>query len=137
MITKAIIEDIVSDYQVKVRIPIFDSSDGFSQATSTTELNNAIICTLPKCSFNPSIGDIVLVGFEDFDPGKPIILGCLFKESGNTSVMDLEVGCLTANSIVKLSENTTIGTITYKDLQELVDLKNNFQFILETLNKES
>ena len=136
MITKAIVQGIESDYKVKVRIPLFDSTSNFKQAVSTDNLSEAIICTLPKCTFTPTIGDIVIVGFEDFDIGKPIILGCLFKETSNLSNMDLNVQCLTANSTVKLSEDTTIGDITYKDLKELVELKNNFQSILDSVTGE-
>lgn len=133
MITKAIIEEVISNYQVKVRIPIFDSSLNFKQATNNSSLSDAIICVMPKCNFTPVKGDVVLVGFEDFDLGKPIILGCLFKESGNASNLNLDVECLTANSTVKLSKDTTIGDITYKDLKELIELKVNFQSIIDTL----
>lgn len=133
MITKAIIEEILSDYKVRVRIPILDSSTNYKQSTSNSNLSEAIICTLPKCIFAPSVGDIVLIGFEDFDLGKPVILGCLFKESGNLSKLNIEVECLKANSTIQLSKDTTIGDITYKDLEEVVKLKNNFQSIIDTL----
>ena len=106
MITKAIIEEVISNYQVKVRIPIFDSSLNFKQATDNSSLSDAI---------------------------SNIILGCLFKESGNASNLNLDVECLTANSTVKLSKDTTIGDITYKDLKELIELKVNFQSIIDTL----
>ena len=59
MVTKAIIESIESQYSVKVRIPILDSGPEFTDATDYESLSDAIICTVPRASYIPEVGDIV------------------------------------------------------------------------------
>lgn len=79
MIQKAIVESIENDYQIKVRIPKYDkmSIDGFSY----NDLSTSIICTSPGTLVNYSVGDIVLVGFENDELNKPVILGLLYTEN--------------------------------------------------------
>ena len=72
-------------------MPTLDSIPEYAGATSVNELSDAIICTLPRSSYIPEVGDVVIVAFEDNDLGKPIILGCLFKETNNISQVNLEV----------------------------------------------
>lgn len=79
MIQKAIVESIENNYQVKVRIPKYDkmSSDGFSY----DELSTSIICSTPGTLVTYSVGDIVLVGFENNEISKPVVLGLLYTEN--------------------------------------------------------
>lgn len=121
MVTKGIIEKVNTPYEVKVNIPFLNT------------VQNAIICTLPQCNFIPNVGDIVIVSFEDYDINKPIIIGCLFKESGNLSLIDLDVQSLTTKSITKLSDMTSIGDITYDELKYLKGLQQNIQSSLKNI----
>lgn len=134
MVTKAIIENIDNAYSVKVRIPLFDSTQDFLDSTSAYDLSDAIICTLPRTNYIPEVGDIVLVAFEDNDKGKPVIIGCLFKESGNTSQIDSELNSLKVNATTTLSEQTYIGKISYKELQYLQGLEGNIQMMIDSLD---
>ncbi len=79
MIQKAIVESIENDYQIKIRIPKFDkmSYDG----TSFGDLSTSIVCSSPGTIVNYSVGDIVLVGFENNEISKPVILGLLYTEN--------------------------------------------------------
>lgn len=120
MLTKAYIEEVISNYEVKVRIPVLDSLSGYSQSTRVSDLSTAIFCTLPNCSYYPAIGDVVIVGFEDSDASKPIILGCLFKEDGNLSKVGINLGDLSAESTISLSKNISIGDISYTQLENLL-----------------
>ena len=83
MIQKAIVEAIENDYQVKVRIPKYDkmSYDG----TNYHELSTGIICSTPGSLVNYSVGDIVLVGFENDEISKPVILGLLYTNNNAES----------------------------------------------------
>lgn len=134
MITKGIIEEIISPYEIIVRIPILDSVSEFSESTHNHNLSTAIVCVPPRSRFIPELGDVVILGFEDNDRGKPIILGCLFKESGNSSQFDTELQNLTVTSTAKLSEQTSIGNINYEQLQYLQGLEENIQVALDRLN---
>lgn len=124
MITKAIIEKVISDYEVKVRIPLLDSTTAFKQSVDIDGLSSATICISPKSRFIPAVGDIVFVAFEDNDAGKPVIIGCLQKETGNISSLDLNVESLNASSSINLSNNTTIGDLSYEKINSLFDIKD-------------
>lgn len=121
MVTKAIIESIESEYEVTVRIPMLDAGKDFSTSTSTTNLAKAIICVPPKCMYSPAIGDVVIVSFEDNDYGKPVILGCLSKKSGNESSTSIDCSVLNVSGAAKLSDQTSIGDISYSQLQYLAN----------------
>ena len=124
MITKAIIEKVISDYEVKVRIPLLDSTTAFKQSVDIDGLSSATICISPKSRFIPAVGDVVFVAFEDNDAGKPVIIGCLQKETGNISSLDLNVESLNASSSINLSNNTTIGDLSYEKINSLFDIKD-------------
>lgn len=124
MITKAIIEKVISDYEVKVRIPLLDSTIAFKQSVDIDGLSSATICISPKSRFIPAVGDVVFVAFEDNDAGKPVIIGCLQKETGNISSLDLNVESLNASSSINLSNNTTIGDLSYEKINSLFDIKD-------------
>ena len=126
MITKGIIEELISPYEVKVRIPTLDRVTTSSLATSTENLNIATICTLPNCYINLQVGDVVFVGFEDNTYYKAVILGHLSREAAQPYV-DITVGNFIAKTSVTLPRATTIGTISSEELQSLKGAKDNLQ----------
>lgn len=134
MVTKAIVEEIISEYEVTVRIPTLDAGSNFSSSTQNYNLANAIICVPPQCVYSPTKGDIVIVSFEDNDYGKPIILGCLFKESGNTSGMGANLSTLNVTGNTKLSTQTTIGNISYQQLQNVLSYKHDLDTITQVMD---
>lgn len=87
MIQKAIIEAIENDYQVKVRIPKYDkmSYDG----AGYDELSTGIICSTPGTLVNYSVGDVVLVSFENDEISKPVVLGLLYTDKATESSVKL------------------------------------------------
>ena len=87
MIQKAIVEAVLNDYQVKVRIPKYDkmSYDG----ASYEELSTAIICSTPGTLVNYSAGDVVLVSFENDEISKPVVLGLLYTDKTTESSVKL------------------------------------------------
>ena len=86
MIQKAIVESIENNYQVKVRIPKYNkmANDGFSY----NDLSTSIICSSPGTLVSYSVGDIVLVGFENNEIDKPVILGLLYTENNRGDSID-------------------------------------------------
>lgn len=100
----------------------------------------ASVCSIGGVSNIIHIGDIVIVGFEDNDMGKPIILGHLLTDSLNTSTYydnesrsfpSLKLGALGVKESVTLPSNTTFTlptgkTVTMADLSELLNFYKSF-----------
>ena len=80
MIQKGIVESIVSPYEYKVRIPRYDKLSTTPGGVQTVDLSSAIICSAPGAKIAFSENDIVLVGFENDELNKPVILGLLYRE---------------------------------------------------------
>ena len=127
MITKGIVEEVLTNYSIKVRLPILDSIEGTRDATPTSDLSEAIVCVAPNSEINFTVGDIVIVGFEDNDDSKPIILGFLSKESGNTSSISNNLSKLNVNVSAKLPRDTSIGNVSSQDISMLQGAKFNIQ----------
>jgi hypothetical protein len=135
MITKGIVEEIVSPYKAKVRLPIFDGIEGSQTALSTKDLSAATICTLPNLTSVVSVGDIVYVGFEDDDIARPVILGHLSKESGTDTKAILTLDGLNVEGITQLSEQTNIGKVKPTEIARLTGVKANVQDQLNNLSQ--
>lgn len=133
MLTKGIVEKLIDSYRIKVRIPVYNKPSYVNGATITNDLYEACICTLPNCSMNLQVGDIVILGFEDNDIAQPIILGCLYAKDINDSKTDLVVSSIEALNSVNLPQNTHIGNVTPTDLGYLTGLKSNVQGQIDVL----
>lgn len=138
MITRAIIEQKINEYQYRVRIPIFDKSASAPLSTNLKDLCIAV-ASMPKGVYNSlQEGDVVLVGFEDNDAGNPVILGHLYREALNNiqSFPTVIADVLQVNNQVNLPTNTTIGTIDYNSLFSLDGIKENIQSQIDNLTKK-
>ena len=133
MITKGIVEKIVDQYQIRVRMPFIDGLKDTKQSTPTENLSVSTICALPKHAVRLQEGDIVFLGFEDNDIGKPVILGQLYRDAAFDSICDIEVGNITVNGVCNLSSNTTIGEITPTQLRMLSGVTCNIQAQLDDI----
>lgn len=123
MITRAYIEDIDWDaMKVQVRIPRFDGIESDLSSTSKTELNWASVMCIPGLEIQYRVGDCVVVGFEDNDLGKPIVLGYLGLK-GKT--LDSRLQC-TVDSLEVLYEfkapyNTVLGKTPYSEIYQAAE----------------
>ena len=136
MLTKGIVEKVIDNYSAKIRIPIFNKSKDAIGATPLDELSEAIICTLPNSVLGLQVGDIVIVGFEDNNINKPIVLGYLSAKDITTSGADLQVNSLKVKLDTHLSEDTYIGEITPKELKALLNVKSNIQWQIDVINQQ-
>lgn len=134
MITKGIVYSQVEGTNLfKVRIPIFDGIEGSSTSTDNDLLASATLCTLPNVDNVVSPGDIVYVGFENNDIGKPVILGQLYQKPSKTNTcIDITLRSLVVEdkknkqvSLAKLPSDTTIGSTKFSDIQKLIFYFNN------------
>lgn len=133
MITRAIVEYVLSPYEVKVKIPIFD---GAEVKTDKKDLTTATICSLPNCCMNVQVGDIVFIGFEDNTYHKAVILGHLSRELMQSTYSDVSFGRLDCFSCANLPYDTKIGEVSSKDISCLKGLKGNVQSQLDILEAQ-
>lgn len=141
MITKAIVEELLDNYSIRVRIPIINAIAGAKQATATADLSVAPICTISNVSHTVEVGDIVFVGFEDNDLSKPIILGQLYKEKLTKDVYegtltDMVIRTLNVQQDVVLPESTKIGQVDSVAIKCLQNLNVNIMQQFEKIEKE-
>lgn len=133
MITKGIIEEILSPYSARVRLPIFDSIKEAQNSVTTGNLRIASICSLPNCTNLLAVNDIVFVGFEDDDLGKPIILGNLVREQTSIANPAISGYSLDIEKSVNIPGNININNTDSIDLTQLIGLKCNVQAALNQI----
>ena len=136
MITKALVEKVIDKYHIKVRIPIYNRVTSSPMYTPTEELSVAVISTVPGTSPNLQVGDIVFVGFEDNDIGKPIILGTLFRDIDTRNFTQLSIDTIDIQSKATLPFETTIGKIQPSELACLSGIDINIADKLESLQQQ-
>lgn len=130
MITKAIIEKKLNEFQYKVRIPIFDRVEDSPEHTAFSDLAVATAC-MPK-GLNNSLEekDVVFVAFEDNSASQPVIIGQLYREAIlSQDKMFLNIEGISVSGQANLPIGTYIGDINIfsyiKQLQEQIDQLNN------------
>ena len=133
MITKAIIEELVSPYEVKVRIPIFDSVSSAAFSTKSENLHVATICSLPNCYVNLQVGDIVFIAFENATYDDVVVLGHLSREAMTKTYADITLRSLLVNDCAKLPTDTFIGSLTPAEISCLTGITSNIQKQISTL----
>ena len=130
MIYKAIVEEILDAYSIRVRIPKLDRVKSDGMHTNSSDLRIAIISSIPNCNCNFQVGDIVLVYVDD---DCTIIIGYLFKAGISTTLADIKLSSVDIINEAKLPLNTNIGEVTYLDLCKLKGTKDNVQKQINSL----
>ena len=125
MLQKAIIEQKIDKYSMKVRIPVYNKIKSDPTATPTEELYTAIIQTLPGCSPVYQEGDLVIVDFENGNLAYPVIIGLLYREDMPQGSTDVVADSLKVNVNTDLTENTFIGYVTPDSIKKLNDKYQN------------
>ena len=116
MLQKGIVESLEGLYQVKVRVPKYDGMAYDSTGLKDNELATGIICTIPGTSIAYSVGDVVLVGFENDELSKPIILGLLYREAKSDSTLVVHDISDSLEEIEKsIASNNTSIYVKYSD----------------------
>lgn len=127
MVCKAIIEQIVSDYKVKVRIPTFHRGEESVGCTPSIDIPTATICVPPSIYPSLKVKDVVFVDFEDDNVDKPVVMGVLFSSNCYNIKSDIKGNSLIIDVNAKLPKDTTIGEVTSQNIQHLTGLNNNAQ----------
>lgn len=137
MITKATVSEVIDNKTCKVRIPIFNQTKASALATPDNELSEATICTIPNYAPNVRVGDIVYVGFEDNDYGRPVLLGYLYTDKDIETYGDLVLGSLEVKTNATLPKDTSIGDVKSKELAYLQGLRSNIQGQIDSIAPNS
>lgn len=127
MITKAIISELVSKYQVRVRIPIYDKAESSSTATPNDQLSIATICVQPGIFPNYRVGDVVWVDFEMDILSQPIVMGLLYREGISSTLPDVSANIVTAKSGATLPAGTSIGNVSPSNIKALEGVNGSIQ----------
>jgi len=136
MITKAVVEEVLSPYAIRVRIPLLDGIEDSKYGTASKDLSVATVCTLPNTSNLVLAGDIVFVSFEDNDLGKPVVIGTLLKETGNLCSSDVKLRHADISGVSTFSYYTTIGKVQPSEIATLQGTKENIQKQINDLQKQ-
>jgi hypothetical protein len=125
MLTRAIITALdLEKNKVQVRIPFFEGNykNSILPQLETYTTNWASIMYLPGLEVDYRVGDVVIVGFEDNNIGKPLVLGFLKLTNSDPEESRLYgkfVESITSEKFVA-PVTSTIGEITYEDLYNKV-----------------
>ena len=127
MICKAIVETKLSDYKLKVRIPVFHKHEESVGCTATLDVPEATICTTAGIYPSLSIGDVVFVCFEDDNVDKPVIVGVLYSNNCKNIKSDISANSLEVLVNATLPDDTTIGEVTSKSISCLYGTSSNIE----------
>lgn len=99
-----------------VSLPIFKTSDN-----NKDFISEATLCYSPGTYNAINIGDIVVVGFQDNELSRPIIIGKFFSSDEELNAVGLnKVETLFVNTKATLPNNTQLGDISVSDIKKLM-----------------
>lgn len=132
MIQRAIVEQVIDAYSVRVRIPMYNKAAYDPTATPTNQLYIATILTFPGCYPAYQPGDVVIMAFENEVVSQPTILGLLYRKDMNTSVIDINAGSIRVSVDAELPQNTSIGSTDVATLEQVAaQFKNGDPLTIE------
>lgn len=137
MITKGIIEEVVSPFKARVRLPVYHGIRSSDYATETKDLPIATLCALPNCAYAMNVGDVVYCGVEDNDFSKPVILGFLYKQDKAKTSVDLSVNSINVVTDANFPDDTKIGSISPQSIQNLSGVKRNVQNQIDDVENDA
>ena len=121
MLCKAIVEQVLSIHEARVRIPIYHQIASSPFATLTEDLPIATISTIPGISYALHAGDIVYVDFELDQRENPVIVGVLSRDDSPSS-SNIEAQSLKVDVNCDLPENV------------FADIDSKYANVLDTIN---
>lgn len=129
----------VDSSKVTVRLPIFETANNNeANVHNPFEVETSIMMT-PGNFLGYNVGDVVIIGFEDNDYSKPIILGKLFISVEEKNTVKEVTDQLSVGSTAELPENTSIGNVSSKDIEALSgmgasgNLSKQLKYILDKI----
>lgn len=139
-VTRAVVEEIIDNAHVKVRMPFYDGFAGLTNSTPIEDLNIASVATSFGIYPNIQVGDEVFVTSEDKEIENPVVIGKICNDNGATEesiYSDAKLLHLVVQGKATLPNGTSIGNVTSENLGYLENLRDNAQFQLDTLAKST
>lgn len=136
MVTKAIVEQLIDPYHVRVRIPSLDRTLDSSVHTLTENLNIALVCTIPGCDPNIKVGDVVFVSFDDYSENQIVIIGHLYTSYKETPLCDMAMHSLIVNDKALLPYDTSVGDVTCDEIRSLQGARYSLQEQIDRLSSQ-
>lgn len=133
MIYRAFIQEVISAHSARVRIPFIHGVSSSHQFTPDAELPIATVCTLPGLTIHLTLGEVVIVSFENNDFNKPIILGILSRSVSESTTSDALLSTIEIKNAALLPSKTQIGDVNELEVSYLKGLTNNIQFQINAL----
>lgn len=130
MLTKGIILSIdLQENTCLVRIPIFETAGNFYKNEST-----AIVCIPPGIYNGLKVDDVVIIGFEDNNSGKPIILGKLYLGVTNEANSSNGSGVFSTLKITDTLEIPANTKINYSKNENKTYNEDSVLYSISSLN---
>lgn len=129
MLTKAIIlNKLVDDNHYLIRIPILETPED-------TEISKieAILAHTPGIVQSYKENDIVIIGFEEHSPDKPVILGKLFTNEKEEARGFAKLDSLEVKNLLNIPNNIIIGDKEFKNVSEMIE---HFQDVQDSTVRE-
>lgn len=134
MLTRGIVRDVSkAGNKLRVSIPIVNGIDTNKDKKINDDdytMEASIMC-IPGLSIEYREGDIVIVGFEDNDLGKPIVLGFLklpndvenekAKEKGYPKKLSGNFATLSVSDRFKTGTNVSLGLTSYEQMFNIIN----------------
>lgn len=136
MIYKAIVETSINEHQAIVRIPLIHRTNASIEHTPTSELPVACISSLAGCLSPVQPGDVVIIGLENNDFDRPVILGHLSRAEIHKTLAAINATDITSTVSATLPANTTIGNINSTEISHLQGSEDNIQKQLDYLKEK-
>ena len=133
MLNRAIIESLIDEFHVRVRIPRMHKISEAVGATPNDELPVATICAPAGIMPAYNVGDIVFIDYENDDLGTPIVIGSLCSAVKVPSHCDITATTLQVNSSANLPTNTSIGEVSASSLGYVLGTDDNIQKQIDTI----
>lgn len=128
MVTRGIIEKLIDNTHVKVRVPRINKSAGAVGATPTDELPTACLCSIPGVIPYYNVSDVVYVDYENDDTDSPVVIGLISSAITNNGRSDVFLSSLQVDASAILPSDTNIGPITPESI-------NNISLIGDIFNR--
>lgn len=132
MIQYGIIEKI--DYTTNrflVRLPIFETNEDGRKI-----ILEAVLCYQPGLYHGYNLGDVVVLGFINNHLDAPIILGKVFNGQEDSGLASTNAADLKITQKAELPLNSSIGNLTYSDLEEAVNFVKESKVEVNSLIKD-